>query len=138
MGFASLNPNGPHPPTPSAWVPPSPAMRERGYSQGEASVLALVDERVLFDPRHHRAQAFADLLDLVLGGAAAHRLEARLAGGVFQHPFAGEAAGLDLGQYLLHLGPDMLVDDPGTARIIAVFRGVRHRVAHVGDAALVD
>ena len=29
-------------------------------------VLALVDQRVLLDPRHHRAQPLADLLDLVL------------------------------------------------------------------------
>src|SRR3954451_18090485 len=84
-------------------------------------VLALVDQRVLLDPRHHRTQPLAYFLDLVLRGAAPHRLEAGLTGGVFQHPFAGEPAALDLGQNPLHLGPDVLVDDPGSARIIAVF-----------------
>src|SRR5919197_1453349 len=90
------------------------------------SVLALVDQRVLLDPWHHRAQPLTDLLDGVLGGTAPHGLEARLAGIVLQHPFAGKAAALDVGEDSLHLGADVLVDDSGTARIVAVFGGVRH------------
>src|SRR3954451_17972381 len=101
-------------------------------------VLALVDQRVMLDPRHHRAQPLAELLDLVLRGAAAHRLEAGLARGVFQHPFARETAALDLTEDPLHLGPDVLVDDPGYAQVVAVLDCVRARVAHIGDAALID
>jgi hypothetical protein len=40
--------------------------------------------RLRADLRHRAAQALADLLDRVLGGAPAQRLEARLAGGVLQ------------------------------------------------------
>jgi len=32
----------------------------------------------------------------------------------FEHPFLGELAALDLAEDPLHLGPDMLVDDPGS------------------------
>src|SRR5437762_9185192 len=95
------------------------------------SVLALVDQCVLLDPRHHRAQPLADLLDRVLGGAAAQCLEARLAGGVFQHPFARETAGLDVGEDLLHLDADMLVDDSRGAGVIAILGGIRNRVSYI-------
>ena len=50
----------------------------------------------------------------------------------------GELAGLDLGQNLLHLGAGLLVDDARAARVIAVFGGVRNRIAHVAEAALID
>src|SRR5438552_18749797 len=88
------------------------------------SVLALVDESVLLEPRHHRAQPLAALLDRVLRLAPPHRLEARLPGIVLEHPLAREAPGLDFRQHLLHLGPHMLVDDAGAARIVAVLRRV--------------
>src|SRR6516225_4377972 len=88
--------------------------------QTSPSVPRSVDKAVLGDPRHHGAQFLADLLDLVFGGTAAQRLETGLAGGVFEHPFAGEIAGLDVGQDLFHFGSDVAVDDPGAARVIAV------------------
>src|SRR5271167_2567047 len=73
---------------------PSPPKRARA----DISVLRLVDQPVRRDPRHHGAQLLADLFDLVLGRAAAGRLEAGQAGLVLQHPVAGEAAGLDVVQ----------------------------------------
>src|SRR5258708_39931782 len=84
---------GPPSPTRLA-LTPVPSRRGEGWRGGRdrtgarGSVLALVDQGVLLDPRHHRAQLLADLLDRVLGGAAAQCLEAWLAAGVFAHPFA--------------------------------------------------
>ena len=49
-----------------------------------------------------------------------------------------KAAGLDVGQYALHLGRDLGRDDARAGDVFAVFGGVRHRIVHVGDAALVD
>ncbi len=45
----------------------------------------LVDQLVRGDPRHHRAQSAADLLDRVRLGGLAARLEFRLAGAVVEH-----------------------------------------------------
>ena len=59
------------------------------------------------------------------------------AGLVLEDEFLGELAGLDFVQDLLHLGLGLLVDDARAAREVAVLGGVRDRVAHVGDAALV-
>src|SRR5579875_1744748 len=113
-------------------------LRRLSGVNGRDSVPAFIDEAVLGDPRHHRAQLLADLLDSVFGGPAPERLEAGLAGGVLEHPFAGEAARLDIFEDPLHLGADMGVDDPGTARVVAVFGGVRYRITHIGDAAFID
>src|SRR5579872_6089536 len=139
----------------AATTSPSPPVLTQGYSsaatcrarsvRGRArawaksrSVLRAVDQRVLLDPRHHRAQALADLFDIVLGGGATHGLKARLPGIVLEHPVAREAAGLDVGEDALHFGLDAIADHPRAARVIAVFGGVRDRVAHIGDAAFID
>ena len=74
----------------------------------------------------------------MLGPAPAHRLEGGLAGLALGDPFAGEAAVLDIVQDPLHLGLGLVGDDPGAAGIVAVFGRVRDRIAHVGEAALVD
>ena len=58
----------------------------------------------LTDPRHHRAQAVADLFDGVLGRLLAQRVEHRPAGLVLEDPLLRELAGLDLVEDLLHLG----------------------------------
>ena len=44
----------------------------------------------------------------------------------------------DLLEQSLHLAPRLFGDDPGTARVVAVFGRVAHRVAHVAQAALID
>src|SRR5688572_11892791 len=77
---------------------PRPAPRRRGESEAWAScgaitatgapegcsvrpsVLVLVDQLVGGDPRHHRAQARAGLLDRMLGLALARGLHLRIAG----------------------------------------------------------
>ena len=74
----------------------------------------------------------------MLGGAAAQRLEAGLAGLAFEHPFAGEGARLDFAEDFAHALLDACVDDPRPARVVAVLGGVGNRIAHGGDAALVD
>src|SRR5207302_1549001 len=112
--------------------------QHRTYAGAAPSVLRLVDQLVGGDPGHHRAQLLADLLDVVLGGAPAHRLEAGVAGGVLEHPVAREAAGLDVVEDALHLGLDVGVDEARAARVVAVLGGVGDRVAHIGDATLVD
>src|SRR5438477_9235381 len=48
------------------------------------SVPGLVDQLVLLDPRHHRAQLLADHLDLVFGHQPAARLQRRRAGAVLE------------------------------------------------------
>ena len=64
-----------------------------------------------------------------------HRSRARL---ILQHELLGELAGLDLGQDALHLSLGLAGDDARTTGQVAVLGGVGDRVAHVGDAALVD
>src|SRR5690606_18106869 len=112
--------------------PADMSLRERG------SVPRGVHQLVLGDPGHHGAKALADLLDGMLGVAAARGLEAGLAGVVLQHPVADEAARLDVLQHPLHLGLGLRRDDPRAGDVLAVLRGVGDRVVHVGDAALVD
>src|SRR4051812_10252587 len=90
------------------------------------------------DPRHHAAQALADLLDWVLGELCPRRLERGLVDAVLEHPVAGELARLDVGQHPLHLGLGLGRDDARPGDVLAVLGGVRDRVVHVGDAALVD
>ena len=52
-------------------------------------------------------------------------------------PLAGELARLDVGEDALHLRPDVVVDDPLPARVVAELGGVRDRVAHAGEPVLV-
>src|SRR5262245_59236340 len=79
--------------------------RSRKLSRRAAiiSVLAPVDEAVLLEPRHHRAQLLADLLDRVLLAELPQRREHRLADARLLQPLAGEAARLDLAEDPLHL-----------------------------------
>src|SRR5215213_5839164 len=92
----------------------------------------------LTDPRHHRPQAVTDLFDRVLGRLLAQRVEHRPAGLVLEDPLLRELAGLDLVEDLLHLRARFVGDDARPTRHVAVLGGVADRVAHVGDAALVD
>ena len=105
---------------------------------GAGSVLRLVHQRVLGDPRHHAAQPLADLLNRVLAHPPPRGLEARLVDAVLQHPVAGEASALDIGQHAAHLGLGLVGDDARAGDVLAVFGGVADRVVHIGDAALVN
>ena len=120
--------------------PPSfpPNIQGRRFREGRLLILRLIDQLVLADPRHHGAQLLAHPFDFVAGGAAAHGLEAGLAGAAFRHPLAGETARLNVVEDLLHAAPDGSVDEPRTRAVIAIFGGVGNRIAHVGDTALVD
>ena len=62
------------------------------------SVLVLIDQLVGTDPRHHRAQLGAGLLDRVPLGGDAAGLQFRLAGAVVEDEVLDEAAGLDVPQ----------------------------------------
>ncbi len=66
-------------------------------------VSLLVDEFVLADPRHHRAQPGAHLFDRMRRVAGPRRLKGGLIDLVLEHPVAGEFAGLDVLQNPLHL-----------------------------------
>src|SRR5215468_1474314 len=88
------------------------------------------------DPRHHRAQALADFLDLVIGVTPSHREESRTVGLVLQHPFPRELSRLDLAEDLLHLALRLLAHHAWPARVVAVFGGVGDRVPHVGESTL--
>ena len=56
---------------------------------------------------------------------------------VLHDPLASELAGLDLLEDLAHLLAGLLVDDPGTAGVVAELGGVGDAVAHVIEAALI-
>src|SRR5205807_5822050 len=62
------------------------------------------------DPRHHRPQLGADLLDLVLARLAAVLVEVGAALLVLGDPLIGEGAVLDLVEDAAHLGLGLLVD----------------------------
>src|SRR5436190_22918814 len=64
----------------------------------------------LADPGHHCPQLGADLLDLVVGRAAAQRLELRPAGRLLGDDVAGETTLLDVAEQAAHLLADVLVD----------------------------
>jgi NADP-dependent 3-hydroxy acid dehydrogenase YdfG len=83
----------------------------KGFAREVAAEGSLVDQRLFLDPRHHRAELLADLLDRVLGHALARGLERGLVDLVLQHPVAGEAARLDVFQHALHLGLGLGGDD---------------------------
>ncbi len=76
-----------------------------------------------------------------IGWLRSRRRMALNAGGVglvFQNPLAGELAGLNFLQNLLHLGLGLVGDDPRAAGVVAVLGRVRDAVAHVVQAALVE
>src|SRR5437763_3341992 len=89
------------------------------------------------DPRHHRAQLGADLLDLVVLGRAPVLVEVGTAVLVLGDPLVGEASVLDLVEDAAHLGLGLLVHDAGTSGVVAVLGGVRDREVHARDAVLV-
>ena len=85
----------------------------------DISILALVDERLLLDPRHHAAQLRADLLDRVRIVHAPRRLEARLAGLALADPLGRELALLDVGEHPAHLGARLVGDDARAGDVLA-------------------
>src|SRR3546814_17745835 len=70
---------------------------------------------------------------MALGGEAAG-LQFRLAGAVVEHEILDEAARLDVGQDALHFLLRFFGDDARAGLDVAIFGGVRDRIAHVGDA----
>src|SRR5215472_6788279 len=100
-------------------------------------VLRPIHQGPLLEPGHHASQTRANGFNRVLQTRGFELFEARFAGFAFGHPLIGKAPGLHVSQKLLHLVADALVDDPRTARQVAILGGVRNRVAHVADAAFV-
>ena len=78
-----------------------------------------------------------DLLDLVVAVLRAEPLELGAAGVVLGDPAGGERAVLDLGEDLLHGGPDVVVDDPRPGDVVAVLGRVADAEAHEVEAAAV-
>src|SRR5205085_11344855 len=89
-------------------------------------------------PRHHRAEPRADLLDLGSPGLLAHLLEVREAVLGLAHPLLRELPALDLVEDAAHLRAGLLVDNARPACVVAVLRGVGDGVPHPAHAALVD
>ena len=79
----------------------------------------------------------ADPLDEVVAVGRAQPLELVAPGLVLGDPVAGERPVLDLGQDLLHRRPDVVVDDPRAADVVAVLGGVADAEAHEVEAAAV-
>src|SRR5205823_10977428 len=68
-----------------------------------ASVLGFVDELILLEPRHHRPQTSAHLLNRMFLAAFEQRVVLRPIRLALQDPFLREAPALDLVQDALHL-----------------------------------
>src|SRR5690606_26164291 len=100
-------------------------------------VLALIDQLVLADPRHHRAQLRTDLLDLVSGGQTTAGGHFRVVGTAFQDEALGVFTVLDVGQAFLHGGTGFAGNHARTGHVLAVLGVVRDRVVHGGNAAFV-
>src|SRR3954471_4672649 len=90
------------------------------------------------NPRHHRPQLRAYLLDGVLGRGVAHAIKVRASVLVLRNPLACEVARLDFTEDLLHLRLRLRRDDARAPRHLAVLRSVTDGVVHRRDAALVD
>src|ERR1700730_10406925 len=93
---------------------------------------------LLFQERHHLAKLRNHFVDGLVFLALAHREELRASGFVFSQPLFSEIAGLNFRQNLLHFGTRLLIDDPWSARIIAVLRRIGNRIAHVAEAAFIN
>src|SRR3981189_2077622 len=89
-------------------------------------------------PRHHRAQASPDLLDLRILGGATELGETRRPGATFGDPFLREDAIANLGEQLPHLLAHRGTDDALAARQIAVLGRVADRMPHEAEAAAIN
>src|SRR5881628_3647895 len=102
------------------------------------SILGLVDQLVFLEPGHHGAQPGPDLLDRMLLAALEQGVVLGAIGLALENPFLGEPPALDLLEDALHLLLGLIGDDAGPAGYVAILGRGADRVAHVGDAALVD
>src|SRR5215471_119112 len=127
----------PHHPTRARIPTPAIAGTMKGQPSG-AIGMRTPSHAGRLDPRHHLAQPPPDLLDRMLGLALADGQELRAVGLVLEHPFPRELPPLDLAKDLPHLGLGLVVDDPRTARVVPVLRGVRDGVPHVREPTLVE
>src|ERR687888_2072212 len=109
-------------------------------ASGSAIRMGAMDRSLALSPQpgHHLAQRPPGPLDRVVGAGLAHAQEVRPALVVLGDPFAGERAGLDVGEDARHGGPRLRPDHPRPAGVVAVLGRVGHRVAHAGQAALVE
>src|SRR5919197_3718338 len=113
-------------------APPASASGSAIRIRAIGASLALAPE-----PGHHAAQGAAGPLDRVRGAGGAHAGEVGPALVVLGDPLAGERARAHVGQDAVHGRPGRRADHPGAAGVVAVLGGVRHRVAHAGQPALV-
>src|SRR5579885_465728 len=93
---------------------------------------------LLLQKRHHLPQLRADLFDLLRLRRFPHLQKILAARLVLANPLPGELARLDLAQNLLHLLAGFFRNHPRTARVIAIFRRIRNRVAHIAEPALLN
>src|ERR1700687_4846234 len=91
-----------------------------------------------FQERHHGAQLGADLSNPLRALLTTLAVEPRPPGGVLLDPSARVLPAADVLEHLLHLLARLLGHDARPTRVVAVFRGVAYRVAHVIEAALID
>src|SRR5262245_37756535 len=110
----------------------------RDEVSGRLLITCSIDQAVGGQPRHERPKLATDLLDRMRRGLLAQLAEVRLAAAVLRHPLVREPARLDVVEDLLHRLARLLADDAAAAGHVAVLGRVADRVAHVGDAALVD
>src|SRR3712207_5160340 len=85
---------------------------------------------------HERTKLAPDVLERLVGGVRAHAPKLALAGVHLGDPLTGERPVPDLAEDVAHPRADVVVDDDGAARVVAVLRRVGDRVAHVREPAL--
>src|SRR5258708_11635884 len=91
-----------------------------------------------FQERHHGAELGADPFDPLRALLAALAVEPRTPGGVLLDPSARVPPAADVLEHVLHFLARLLGHDARSTRVVAVFRGIAHRVAHVVEAALIN
>ena len=112
------------------------SLPESGKSE---SVLRLVDQLVLRDPRHHGAQLGAHFLDRMGGAAGAGGLERRPGRPCSPAPSRARICPVWMSSSTRFISALVSArDDARAGDVFAIFGGVGDRIIHVGDAAFID
>ena len=111
-------------------------IHDLGGKHGFGGTLEVRDEAQFHADWELRVRAIAGLM--IGRGTAPHGVEGGLASATLEDELLREYARLDVAEDLPHPLAHTLVDDARATGKIAVLGGVRDRVAHVRDLALVD
>ena len=89
----------------------------------------------VFQPAEHRPKSFPNLFDWVLGIAIADLFHFRFSGIALRNEVPCEGAVLDVREHTLHFGFGVGRNQPWSAHVVAVFRGVGDGISHGSETA---